>query len=636
MRRWQSILVALALVLGLYVCNDSAQAANDTQEKVYAHGEKQLLVSKTVQGQALPSAYNPGSGRVFDVVTEYTYDDFGEMKEEKESLVYPNDMDRVFTDGKSGEFENYTYVYDDEGNVESVTTTVNSTYNGTIQTQDRYLFEGGHLVQQQDVVTSSGMVSEETHYIYGSNGQVTRQERFIYADLLYNEWYPTPIVYTHEFDNDGYCTRWAETSNGNESAMEYSFDNDKNLIRTAHSVNGNIDDLYEIAYENGVQTSLTRSKDGETVVYVFSYDEEGRPASISYDVNGDHVEILCSYNENGYIAEADWVQNGSSIGKTTYTFTEEEDGDVEGTINGDLGPFVFGGNRTRASFYNSYYWDVGPSLIYEYTLKPVLNSIQYVKTTTDYEYDNVSIQIEVDPSSLRTGVAAGEYYPKLQESYGGIPVPVPDGTQRLTRVTLNDYNRLPVVAEFSYDASGNLVGVTSYFDSVGAYEMFKWSEEVEADEQGRVIKRVVSGGSFTYIYGDDSTRYTYISQFGDNEPYQREVSLLDWQIPELVRQTPEEIVPYATFEYNDDGLPIYSTAELKYGDGETETRENRYTYSYETWPDGSLKNLLRQDNDDTYNHYVFSFDEHGYLTDYYCYYNPTPSMPFSYEYEPIG
>ena len=124
MKKWLSILLILAMALGLCACGGASQPATGTNNggtedateavpaeaapddaetaaeeaepeepgQMYIHQEKEMLVRKTIWGQDPPSTENTVLGRVFDVVTEYIYDDFGELQEEKESFRIPQNL----------------------------------------------------------------------------------------------------------------------------------------------------------------------------------------------------------------------------------------------------------------------------------------------------------------------------------------------------------------------------------------------------------------------------------------------------------------------------------------------------------------------------------------------------------------
>ena len=361
-------------------------------EIVYVTKKKKAVVRETISGQQLPSSSFVITGRIFDLVRDYTYDDFGEVQETKEELVYPDAPD-VFS-GTTGNAEkaDYTYEYDDAGNLIRVTTSANRTMNG-ISAGNRYTFENGMLIRDENIVLSNNRLVEDTVYTYGDNRQVVREEKAIYAYLITNQWFSSPIINNYEYDENGFCTRWQHIEGGQETDAAYTWNSDGNITALKILVNGEEADVYEISYENGVQSSVTRIKGGQTVVYDFAYDSEGKPTAIVYDVNGDHVETLFQYNEDGYLSEADWQQNGSSVGKTTYTYSAEEDGDIRCRTTGDLGPSIFGGMIEGVGFQTDHWSDWS----YEYELKPVLIGVRYIETKTSCDYETISYQAEAEP-----------------------------------------------------------------------------------------------------------------------------------------------------------------------------------------------------------------------------------------------
>ena len=136
--------------------------------------------------------------------------------------------------------------------------------------------------------------------------------------------------------------------------------------------------------------------------------------------------------------------------------------------------------------------------------------------------------------------------------------------------------------------------------------------------------------AFTYTYAEDGQSYTYGMERGENEPYERVISLADLQIPDLVKKPAGELTRGRTAEYDDEGLPLrigmYFTKD---SEGNLEEYIREFSYRWDTgvtaWymsPYTATENatVLKQ----IYEYYgntredpYLVFDEHGYLAAYY-------------------
>ncbi len=142
MKKTLSLLLALCMIVCLCACGSSAPqpaaeagaadaAESDAAEagetpaepepepeKVYKTEDRLVLVKETVEGHRLPYSSATVTGRIFDEVIEYHYDEFGQLTGTEEKLEYPDVPDFFFA---GEENERYAYSYTDEGELESVT-----------------------------------------------------------------------------------------------------------------------------------------------------------------------------------------------------------------------------------------------------------------------------------------------------------------------------------------------------------------------------------------------------------------------------------------------------------------------------------------------------------------------------------
>lgn len=378
-----ALLVILALLLAL---GGSALAESPASQ------EKTLLVKKTVKGQSLPDADYAVTGRIFDLVTEYYYDESGALVKEQERLEYPV-LPELFRDGE--ELEKFVYTYTDTGAVETVTLS-NRVINGK-RLHETLRFADGHVVE--DRITASGLNGDAlvTAYVYGDSGLVVREENTEYYALFFNEWNQVPVVDNYEFDGQGYCTRWEHEDADGAYTVSYAYDGDGNLTRLeAAAASGKTLELLELRWENGLLTGLTRTADGKSTDYSFDYNEDGLPSAMRWESGGKQKEVLYSYNADGYLEAADWRENGKSTDKTSYKYKTGDKGAVKFEMKGKAGPYVFGPERSKGTAFNPD--EIGedglPSVEYRYTLQHVFTALRYVETETDYSYETRTVPVK--------------------------------------------------------------------------------------------------------------------------------------------------------------------------------------------------------------------------------------------------
>ncbi len=598
-KRFLSLLLILLLVASL--CG----TAWAEEEKVYVQKERELLIKKTEKGCRLPYHGALVQGRVLDKVTDYSYDEFGNLTEEKISYNY---------NSYGIDHDNAACTYDNEGRL-----------------------------RREEITQTSLFGSDALILDYDESGSICRVEK---------QWKNNGLKETdiYEFNNEGYCTRFFnEIETVGKAETLYEYDEDGNLTFLITSVNEGPLQTMTPVYEDGRQVATKHvAPDGDEVMEYFRYDDEGRLTLIEYDaaephksnyfyytdfVNGEfryneykagdqHITISFRYNDLGFVGDAEWRTNGNFVAWTQYSYPPDNDGGYGYSLTDNgYGPYILGGTLSSSSWYSEKtYTSSGgnPTLAYTYEMKILGDDPRYVESILDCDYENVNVKVEIQPQADLGGLSVEDFYPDLRESYLGMPTPTPDGSKRLIRVKMKRFlvlDRIPVVAELAYAADGNLVGMETRFDLESFAEECRWSPESEFDELGRV----------TYItncyihYADDGQAYTITQPSG----YKKECHIGDLQIQDWVKRGPLEY--YGNEEVNEDGLLTRWVTHSTTQDYVTE-----YAYHWETsvnnWETNTDDNIaLKTDMGlDT-----LCFDSHGYLYKY-CIPN---SIEFSYIYE---
>lgn len=641
LHRLISLLLAFMLLFSL--CSVSAWAEGNT---AYVTKDKELLIRKTESGAGLPNNSWPVRGRALDRVTEYSYDEFGNVTEERTSLVNPSMADFLWNLENSGQGTSAP------ADTESLVLDTRRTVNG-YGIMKQYDFEDGMLTHERTFVKDYDDTIDEAKYTYYENGQLKSSESFSYMDSMFFWEYDVPGQRLYEFDENGFCTHWynVEEDGMGETDVTYTYDADGKLSSLSLRVNGGEPQTMTPVYENGVQVATIHvAPDGGQVEQRFGYDDEGRVILIEYDaaelhtpeylfyVDGyageiryneykagdQHITIALTYNDQGFVKDAEWRTNGNYVAWTQYEYPVDEDGDIgySYTDNG-YGPSLWGGSNNSTYWRNDKVYKTragNPQSEKNYSLEILGNNLRYVRTDTSYEYETrgISVPVESTPAAqIQPGeLRVEDFYPALRESYLGMPVPTPDGSKRLIRVEMVDFPDAPIVTGLAYAADGSLAGVETYFDFASLAERCRGDQDSEFDEQGRVTYVPPMYGDFHIRYADDGQAYTIIYSSGR----EREIRLEDYRIQDWVKRGPLDY--YGSEEVNEDGLLTRQVLGTDY------VRE--YSYHWETnlhnWETGTDNNTALKDD---YNENILLFDAHGYLLEYQI----PNRMHFTYTYE---
>lgn len=625
-KRCLSLLLSLLILVSL--CASAApSAAADDAEKVYVSKQQELLVRKVERGHGFPYWVEPVPGRSLDKITEYAYDEFGDVTSETVSYVY---LPYGVKD------EDIAYTYDDQGQILHAES-LKAGYTGS-------------------------------KYIYDyENGRICRIEK------TGTDYYGLSESSVYEFNEQGYCTYYAYDRESIGSAkVRYEYDGDGNLTFLAVSVNDGPEQTMTPVYEDGRQVAVKHvAPDGGEVMEYFRYDEQGRLNLIEYDAEeihrseylfivdlpneefryneykpGDqHVTIALNYNDQDLIADAEWRTNGNYVSWTQYSYTIDKDNNnaIGYSIpDGAYGPYLWGSSTSSTNWRSdSKYTTRGgnPSLEYQYELKILGANPRYVESSINYEYETRDIKVEMSPAAAVTDnaqLAPEDFYPPLAESYLGTPVPTPDGSKRLVRVVVDiNATELPVVAQLAYAEDGSFAGAVTSFDGTGEYDDWRHDAETRTDDQGRLIydrdQNRWGDVAFTYTYAEDGQSYIYGMERGENGLSERVISLADLQIQDLVKKPAGELSRGKTAEYDEEGLPLrIGMYFMKDSEGNRVENIQEFSYRWETGVTtmqmGASKStenatVLNQISETPYGTQqegtYLVFDDHGYLVDYY-------------------
>ncbi len=218
---------------------------------------------------------------------------------------------------------------------------------------------------------------------------------------------------------------------------------------------------------------------------------------------------------------------------------------------------------------------------------------------------------EHTPEPTPEPLEVSDFYPILNDSYCGVPVPTPRGDKCLVRIVTKDGSApLCIVTDLNYDEAGTLMSTNSFFDTAGEYlaDLALQDPVVDKtfDDEGRVTGIMTSfGNDAEVVYGEDPTVITMRRLQEGGNPYEREIRLDEKPIPDWIRKTPEEFETFADFILNEDGLTEQITNRKS---GSTQS----YSYKAENYDDGSLKAVQRRIGSGKLP--LMEFDPDGYLT----------------------
>lgn len=657
MKKILSLLLLLCMILSLCACGDgsvetgsapadgsSTAPAEDAQtdgadepEKIYAKRSEEKLVSIEEGGvhDYRLSLFGPFrfSGMK---VTGYEYDEFGELAAEKVSFVdtstnYYISLADSLASGKLVSYDGRaeTAEFDDAGNPISVVS-----YSD--KTTDTAFFENGLVIRIEEVYDENQRMKDYKEYEYHPDGSIRKSTTYnYYYQTLYRLYsFENPLVDVLEYNEDGRCTRYhsesVDESRMKLYVMEYRWEYDAAGDPVALTAsegwadNTPIGEVAEPVYRAEMRydgehrmISATKTEGDKTTEYSYGYDEEGRLAHISRQSEGKETVSELEYNELGLLVADHRTVNGKKQRDNKYIWKERDNGVWElSNFTGDSG------SEIDSSFFRVYPDETDtagrPDRVYSYAVIPSAATLEpvYANWETEYNYGTVDYLEEIDPETLESlsgGVDA--YYPDLNGSYCGVPVPRGDKQPTQVVVEASDYE-LGLVTNFVYGGDGELLGVESYFDPAAAFS--RYSRIGEADEYGRLIRLSPSKDrTVEYTYDSDADlrpdHYTRKDTWSNGSRVDK-VNAVKYNPANWIKTPLEELMGrYSEVNLNEDGL-----LESKgLGSSTGEVYRTTYAYSVDTYDNGAMKAVVAYEDGSDWGFNVMEFDPEGNLTMYY-------------------
>ena len=624
MKKWLSILLVLALALGLCACGGTSQpagtagdagneeaiiAADDhldakTVEEAEASPEEEKQVPagppEIIWKNLLTREYSIGDNDMryhfFPQLTLHIYDEHG-VETGQETKIDFSGIPWHFYDvpngyladrDENGELVRLEYLYDNDG-------------RGT-PCHTVYDLEDGHVVQR--------------YTYYPEYDTDTRDSRY------------TVYVY----DEEGRCTETHEVSG--EDYTDRCFDENGCLIRfESHVRVGNEDHLTQYAYtydENANMLSLEETEktienpgtEDETVSYevkrsgMFTYDANGNELTAeTTDYHGKTVQASFRYDDQNNLVEALWKEDGKEHGAE---YLYDEDGnltEMRRTVNGapqDTTRFQYTLKRDmKDSQLNVEMTGNGLELPYGVKLSGIWREITYSdgslykrsacrlrpagrlmnvyensynfgpgtevnffdEPDAFYVYETIACiapeGAEYAPSPY---TSVEELLPTLQESYGGNPIPEAEEGWRLKTA----WNRsagdshLCVRTDVLYDENGE----ASFRSRWSGNDIYGRSGiTVNYDDEGRLVEGEFQTGRdyFERIRYSEDGGLCGISTASSGQPYRRQENYdLRGRLIEILNFDENgETTAVTTCSYDDKGV-LSERKTLYTGGSETE------------------------------------------------------------------
>ncbi len=680
MKRCLVLLLTAAMLCGLCACGGSqtapagtpaekenaaqtetapAPAPEPTPEKNYVKKSAELLVREMTPGLKEIDFRDCGPVRSSAWRTvEYSYDEFGARTEEttrwetEEAAKFHEAADH----DSSGESER-----DEEGRLISVRDQGGAIkYNtGFVwQTENVGFFEDGVLTRAEhwyagnlELPDGFDHPADEITMEYHANGAPYREttESWIVEWLGEGYLMDEPLVSIREFDEAGRCTRWRRAYWGVVDSVpvnqylsstflgavtdEYRWSFDEAGRPVTMSFTGGegstgaegavqkTEIRAEMQYDaEGRMSAAVKTVDGVAVNYRYEYGEDGRLAAVTREGDAGTLNSTYEYNDDGLLTTEYRTDR-------TLRYTWETGNLIEGSIDIPYSERNLSVFRSDWCFLSNE--RDGKDAVHRNVLQISAIDLEpvYVEYETNYTYETRGVLTELAPGQEAADAANREtlsaYYPKLGASLCGLPVPTPNGSERLSRIVTSRDPYLDVVSECAYGEDGALTQITDRFDPVGTVSSIP-AGTTTTDDLGRLAEyRRQENWTIRYRYGEDPDSYTRVNTFnGDTREYT--VTLDNERPTSWIGRPPEEAVT-GKVTLNGDGL--IERIERLQADGTSTVEE--YEYRAERYADGSLKAVARVRKDLDFITPFLEFDEAGYL----CFYRSPDERSVRYYYE---
>ncbi len=476
-------------------------------------------------------------------------------------LAYDYNANTVYFDGIQLYKETFgqSYVYDDDGNVTSVTDlqkqttayeyTENDLTKAILPTGSEltYTYDEWHNVET--ATTAEGITYSFTYDTYGNNTAVS---------ILYGE---SSITCTAGYTSDG--NRLEFTTDTKEDATVYSYNADTNLLECVQ------------APEDSLDTATT-----------YTYDAMYRLASVSANVDGlsESTSLTATY---GY---TDDLLTSLSTGSTTYTFAYGDFAQRSSIKIGSRTLAAYEYSEDENHYLSALDFGNGDRVQYSYDEYGRLVAELYEDgDKVTYKYDNSGGLASVHDSA--TGYETKYYY---------------DFTDRLARYTVKGTSFNHSVA-YTYDKLNNLTALQETINGATRNTNYTY------DKDNRIDKITNGENILDYTYDDFGQLEKRVLSSGETELIKEELTypLGDygpWNLIDTRQLTTADKTITHSYSYTANGNISSVTEYVSDLDSEDST-VTRTNYSYDT-----QNQLIREDNQAAGKTWVWTYDNAGNIT----------------------
>ncbi|MFB7142574.1 DNRLRE domain-containing protein [Gottfriedia sp. NPDC056225] len=212
--------------------------------------------------------------------------------------------------------KNFTYIYDENGNVRS--------YNSWNNTNATYQYTNRNLIASERIQLDNGTIILNESYEYDANGNRSKinlpnNQAVVYTydklNQLKSEEYPDGTKKEYSYDGFGNRARVQLTKNGSTTEIKAEFNIENQLTKLGNNnieydIDGNRKKDGDYSYEwNPVGQLISVTKNGESTPFAtYKYDEQGRRVektvngvTTKYFYDGDSINVLYETDSNGVV-----------------------------------------------------------------------------------------------------------------------------------------------------------------------------------------------------------------------------------------------------------------------------------------------------------------------------------------------